>query len=37
MGEHAQEREAKLVPVVLSIFGCYVAIVVGSYLIAQLF
>ncbi len=37
MNNQNQEREAKLLPVVLIIFCCAVCIVVGSYYIARLF
>jgi len=35
MSAHEQEREAKLLPVVTAIFGCYVVIMVGSYFIGN--
>lgn len=37
MAHPIQEREAKLLPVVLTIFGCYICIIIGGYLVAQLF
>lgn len=37
MSQHyAQHREARLLPVVCTIFACYVCIVIGAYLVAQL-
>ena len=36
MSEHIQEHEARLLPVVSVIFGCYVLIVGVSYMIAKL-
>ena len=35
MSVHEQEREAKLLPVVSAIVGCYVVIMLGSYLIGN--
>jgi predicted HNH restriction endonuclease len=37
MAHTTQERDAKLLPVAVAIFACYVCIVVGGYLVAQLF
>jgi hypothetical protein len=37
MNDQVPEREAKLLPVVTTIFGCAVCIVVGSYLLTRLF
>lgn len=37
MSAHVQEREARLQPVVLIIFGCSVAIMIGAYLLGQMF
>jgi hypothetical protein len=37
MSQLGADREAKLLPVVVSIFFCYIAIMVGAYLVAQLF
>ena len=37
MGHATQERDARLLPVALTIFGCYIGIMVGGYLIAQVF
>ena len=37
MNDQVQEREAKLLPVVTTIFCCAVGIVVGSYLLTRLF
>lgn len=35
MSVHEQEREAKLLPVVTTIFACYVVIMVSSYFIGN--
>jgi hypothetical protein len=35
MSAYEQEREAKLLPVVLTIVGCYVVIMVSSYIIGN--
>ena len=37
MTEHTQERHHKLGPVVLGIFGCYVAIMLVGYFVGGLF
>ncbi len=37
MMQPTTEREAKLLPVVITIFFCYVGIMVGAYLIGGLF
>lgn len=37
MAHYVQERHEKLGPVVLTIFFCYLGILGGAYLVAQLF
>ena len=37
MSEHVQERHEKLGPVVLKIVGCYVAIMLFSWVVGSLF
>lgn len=37
MMQSTTEREAKLLPVVIAIFFCYIVIMVGAYLIVKLF
>lgn len=37
MGEHVQERQARLLPVVLGIIACYVVILGVGYFVGGLF